>query len=1377
MKDFLLHQYTREDRQRIESVFDRACAGYPYTLAHAVTGIVREMSLEHYSKAMNYTLDFFETASQYISVILFGMLRKRALESGTVDESLLKVIRKIDDKRPLSFGDWCNDILAPLASAASKLLADNPLCASLWNVLRPRHNVFLGGKSAPGIVQIRNEYKGHSTTLSEEIYKGVVYTMEPRLIELLEALSPLASAEYFAAPWGGGEVISLKGDVPAVSEHSPGIPAGHYCIYTGGELFLDLFPLIYCDENGFIYVFQSLINEETSHISTNESAVRKVTDVFNDEFDAYMQAVSPSFDISDTLNWDEWVALLHAESAGFLRRVYNEKKYNKELFVERMQLTAELERFQGGEAVLFPLLGEAGQGKTNQLCHWTETLMQRGEAVLIMSGSDFSMVSLEDKMRRVAGASPRKPVSKIMDALHKCALEKGRTVTVFIDAVNECLRYSGSDSEENGPLDLYNSLCSVFCAGGYTQFKVLFTCRSYTWKNVIYPVASRQPAGLFHDRGEDSDTAVRGFTQEEAERAYAIYGELYQMRTPYRELSKGSIIRLRDPLVLKIACTDYLGRRLPEKMHDYSSLSLFHRMFEDIASSYAGNRQKEILLVMAEYFLKSYESGVPVDSISFKELRHAEDGPLARLSELIFKEDGTSVAYGELLNKPERPVLRYVENEHDDQGGRIQFIYERFLEYMLALVYYRAETEQSGGKALPVGRLVETVSRAHTNEVFMGAMRNVLIMDYVKTGSSDTLLDLAAHYGEDYNITAIVNDAVSVLVGENYEEELFSLEEDLLSGSPDCTKTQVMEFNALSKAIQGNKATEETIARYRELSAVLAPTLKLRQLAAVTLLNGIFLTDYYNEAVYSRDPFSLLWRLLDDPVSEVRNDACMYSYYISRKDKTLNNTQLRENISSVIVDRMYGEIRSRSLIGGVTGKDVRSRTVTFLEVGTRLNVLLIIDALLSGDAGRRAEVASMLDRTVGIFRYMTWNFRLVKVLMPFFSVILRRQLTFQAAYVNNVIEYQSFWDDSVVPLRSVSSEWSREDLKDVLGTLFNYSRYYSKGLPVPDFGVHLPKIIAAYRTGDSFTYLALERLLVVNGLCDIGIMYPVTEAMSTPEFAQTQWYDYSRMSMIYVLYQLGLKSEVFPDALWEVTGRWCVEWTRRCRGYFKARNSHKANPMQLYKRNVMTWYAMIFSARHPGCSAEDIRAGIPLFYELLDEAIDNRDKELLVHLIDNISELVSDSGYIDTALELLRYILVRIDSVKIMEEMDNRADLRYPSTSEDIVSLVGKLLGTAKNYFPAEVDSFLKKDIVGLKFPGISRYREDILNYNPGGETLSDLFTHKFGNFLIWSLVNEEAVDEFAYEAMCAATDAPDCINWFNQVVRILFRHLFKVRI
>lgn len=1377
MKGFLLRPYDDGQRQLAEAIFQKASSCYPYTLAHSVDGIVRELSAGSYSKAMNYTLDFFETASQYISLLLFALLRKHCAGKDIQDEALVRTIRKIDGKRPLSFGDWCNDILAPLAVAAAKALPDNPMVKSLTKVLRPRHNIFLGGKKNPSIVQIRNEYRGHSTTMSEEIYRGVVYTLEPRLVELLEALSPLAEAEYYAAPLGGGATASMKGNAPGPSDNAPQVPEGHYRIFLRGELLLDMFPLIFCDANGYIYVFQSLINEEISYISTNESALRDVGDRFNEDFDAYMQQVLPSFDISDTLNWSEWVDLLHEESAGFMRRIYNEKKYNKELFVDRKQLAEEMDSFMRDGSAVFPLPGDAGQGKTNQLCHWAEKMMQEGDAVLIMSGSEFSSVRLDDKLRSVFRASSRKPVAKIVGALHQSALEKGKKVTVLIDALNECLTYSGSEAENNGAVELYSSLFDIFCREGYTCFKVLFTCRTYTWKNMLYPIVSGQPAEFFHFPQEGGDAVVRGFTEEELSRAYSIYGGLYQMATPYGELSRGSIIRLRDPLVLKIACTNYLGRHLPDRVRDYSSIDLFHRMLGDISLSYAGNRQRDILMEMAGYFLGSYEKGVPVDSVSFSELRSTGNGPLSGLSGLILKDDGTTVAYGELLNKPERPVLRFVEDEKKNGEGKIQFIYERFLEYMLALVYYRREKENSQGGCIPVGRIVETLSSAYINEVFMGAMRNVLIMDYVDTGRSDTLIELAARYGGDFNVTAVVNDAISVLVAENYEDELFSLCGTLLSASPDCTDAQLKEFNTLGKAIQGNKATEEVIAGYRRLSEILAPVLRLRQLASVTLLNGIFLTDYYNESVYRNDPFGLLWRLLADPVTEVRDEACMYMYYVSNKTRTLSYTPLKENVSRQIIKRMHEEINGTSLSGIAFVKQKRSRIITFLEIATRLNVLLIIDALLSGDAGRRSSVGGMLEDTTGIFRHLTWNFRLVKVLMPFFSMILRRQITFQSSYVNNVIEYQSFWDDSVIPPAGDGEQWCRNDLKEIMGTIFSYSRYYSKGSPAPDFSDFVPKVLSAYRTGDSFSYFALERILIINGMCDIKVIFPIADALSSQEYMATRWYDYSQMSMIYVLYQLGMKSDVFPERLWDTLGEWCAGWTRRCRGYYKARNSHKANPMQLYKRNVMTWYAMVFSARNPECSPEDIRRGIPLFFGLIDEAVDGRDKELLVHLMENISELISDSGYIRTSLELLKYMLERIDSKEMLAEFDRNADLRYPSTSGDIVSLVGGLLGTAKNYFPREVDEFLKKDLSGLPFPGIGQYREEILNYNPGGETLSDLFTHRFGNFLIWSLVNEEAVDEFAYEAMCASVDSSDCIAWFDRVVRILFRHLFGVRI
>lgn len=1376
MNRFLLRTYDDPERERIESVFALACSEYPYTLAHSIKGIVRELSQEHYSKAMNYTLDFFETAAQYISILFFAMLKRHALATGTTDETLVKVICRIDDKRPLSFGDWCNDLLAPLAVAASRTLADDPLCTSLSRVIRPRHNIFLGGKNDPSIVQIRNEYKGHSTTLSEEIYKGVVYTMEPRLIELLEALTPLSRARYFAASTDGN-LFDLRGDTPKACPQAPAIPAGHYRIFFGNELFLDLFPLLFCDEKGYVYLFQSLINEEISYISTNESAVRKVNDRFNEEFDTCMQEILPSFDISNTLNWDEWVSYLHTESSKYIRRIYNEKKYNKELFVEREQLTAEFRAFLDGEELFFPMLGDAGQGKTNQLCHWTERMMQENEAVAIFAGSEFSTIRLEDKLRKIFKASPRKPVEKLIEALHRCAVERDRKVVVFIDAINECLSYPGSETEGNGPVDLYNQIFELFGRNGYTHFRILFTCRTYTWKNLIHPLISRQPRELFHLSTEDRDTSVRGFTEQELQRAYTIYGELYQMKTPYGNLTRGSIIRLRDPLVLKIACTNYLGRTLPERMRDYSSLSLFHKMLGDISSSYAGNRQLEILLEMAGYVLNNYEQGIPVDSISFEELRRAGNGPLAKLSRLILKDDGTSVAYGELLNKPERPVLRFVENEQQDNDGKIQFIYERFLEYLLALVYYRRESADNGQSGIATERIVATLEKAHLNELFLGAMRNVLIMDYVHTGRSDTIVDLAAHHRDNYGASVVINDTLNTLVGENYEDEIFSLATDLLHVSPDCTTAEVTEFNAVSKAIQGSKATEQTIARHRELSGILAPMLHLRQLASVTLLNGIFLTDYYNDAVYTHDPFDLLWTLLADPVTEVRNDACMFAYYVSNKRETRNKTPLRENLSRQIIRKMYDEINRTALLVIPLSRTRRTRIITFLEIATRINVLLIIDALLSGDPERRRQVEGMLGETVSVFRHLTGNYRLIRLLMPFFSMVLRRQITFQSAYVNNVTEYGSFWKEDVIPAQAGINGWGRSDLHEIMGAIFNYSRFYSKGLPVPDFRRFIPKVLAAYRTGDSFSYFALERLLIINGICDPTLIIPITDALSSPEYRQTEWYDYSQMSMIYVLYRLGLDAGNYPEQLWVTLEQWCADWTRRCRGYFRARNSHKANPMQLYKRNVMTWYAAVFGTRHPGCTPDEIRLGIPLFYELLDEAIDRRDKELLVHLIENISELVSDSGHVALSLELLKYILRRIDSREMIAEFDERADLRYPATGEKLVSLIGKLLATAKNHSPKQVDDFLKKELVGLKFPGIGQFREDILNYNPGGETLSDLFTHKFGNFLIWSLIYEEAVDKFAYEAMCAAVDAPNCIQWFDRVVRILFRHLFGVKI
>ncbi len=186
---------------------------------------------------------------------------------------------------------------------------------------------------------------------------------------------------------------------------------------------------------------------------------------------------------------------------------------------------------------------------------------------------------------------------------------------------------------------------------------------------------------------------------------------------------------------------------------------------------------------------------------------------------------------------------------------------------------------------------------------------------------------------------------------------------------------------------------------------------------------------------------------------------------------------------------------------------------------------------------------------------------------------------------------------------------------------------------------------------------------------------------------------------------------------------------------------------------------------------------VPAFRQLIAQAVENRDKELLVHLLNNISELITDSGYIYTSLDLLQYVMELIPSQQVLDELDEKADLRYPDTKESVIALIGKILGTAKNYFPQQVNAFLTKDIIHLSFPGIDKYKDEILGYNPGGERLSDLFTHKFGNALIYTLIHEEAIDDVVVHSLQATAKASDSFGWFEQVVKIVFNKMFNLKL
>ena len=398
-------------------------------------------------------------------------------------------------------------------------------------------------------------------------------------------------------------------------------------------------------------------------------------------------------------------------------------------------------------------------------------------------------------------------------------------------------------------------------------------------------------------------------------------------------------------------------------------------------------------------------------------------------------------------------------------------------------------------------------------------------------------------------------------------------------------------------------------------------------------------------------------------------------------------------------------------------------------------------------------------------KHLTANFTLFRIVLPFVQLVMRRQVLFQSDYVNNVIEYQTYWETHAI------------DLAAIAPFAYLYSKQGQPDAPTAEqWKQWIPKVLEAYNSGDSLSYFALERILIIAGVADYQNVQPIVQALRAGCNRDTEWFDYSQMSFIYVLYQLGLKMPELPKEVEDMLTEWCVDWTLRCRGWFKGRNSYKANSMQLYKRNVMTWYAMVYCVRY-GDNRDPEGKSVPAFRQLINQAIETRDKELLVHLLNNISELVADSGYIYTSLDLLLSVMEQIPDKKTLDEFDANANLRYPDTKESVITLIGKILGTAKNYFPQQVNAFLTKDIIHLTFPGIGDYKDDILGYNPGGERLSDLFTHKFGNALIYTLIHEEAIDDVVVQALQATEKANDSFQWFELVVKIVFNKMFNLHL
>lgn len=299
--------------------------------------------------------------------------------------------------------------------------------------------------------------------------------------------------------------------------------------------------------------------------------------------------------------------------------------------------------------------------------------------------------------------------------------------------------------------------------------------------------------------------------------------------------------------------------------------------------------------------------------------------------------------------------------------------------------------------------------------------------------------------------------------------------------------------------------------------------------------------------------------------------------------------------------------------------------------------------------------------------------------------------------------------------------------------------------------------------------------MIVQGIADwnsvADIAYQLTRLPDTERSKP-----YIEMSLIYTLFQINHKSaSIIPQAE-KIFSSLVYSWSLRQKGYYYSHYNHIANNNNPYKQYVLYWYASAYCNRYgDGGFRPGDDTNVPAFRNLIQIAYKQRDKALLYNCLDNMAILVSAAGYYKTALQLFEYLIGFFKRESEIVEFDN-VKIKGSLYEKGLRSFICDVLGTVKSYYPKEVDHFIVNKLNASHFPDLDAFREEIFNHALSHEGIGDLLTHKFGNFVIWGILNDEHIRRFFIEICNLGYNAKSYAEWFDYCIRHIFQELFEVK-
>lgn len=366
------------------------------------------------------------------------------------------------------------------------------------------------------------------------------------------------------------------------------------------------------------------------------------------------------------------------------RQVSNEiGKYSSDLFVARTAVARELSAFASSPSAIAALTGDAGMGKSNQMCHMALTTQDLVSLLLqaksIANGGTEEDFWMTVRSRLVDGGLQGDGLQAASRArLEQCApheirplLDKWLTVldrrlTIFVDGVNE--HHARLDSGDNRDSELPRTLGHLAVGVAGSPIKVVISCRAVDWWK--FECEADLAARLYDPQGtgqaSDKRIIIGRFSDTEFEKAEQAYRKVYC----YRGRPTGVLGQLcRDPLLLRFTAEAFRDAQLPPGAN---RRGVFHAYTNEKLPQQPRGQLRGRLLMLAHV---TYENAVTkgADEVAL-------DDAIAILG------SGSMTGQDAIKTLQGLDVVVDVSDDPTTQGltQRVRFKHDAFFEYVAA---------------------------------------------------------------------------------------------------------------------------------------------------------------------------------------------------------------------------------------------------------------------------------------------------------------------------------------------------------------------------------------------------------------------------------------------------------------------------------------------------------------------------------------------------------------------------------------------------------------------------------------------------------------------------------------------------------------------